>query len=245
MVIVFFIVLAIRGMTGGDRLALWCLLAALLAMAISDSTFTYLANVANYTSGRLIDTGWVAGTALGLPLLHLARGPVALVCRGPSSRGHRSRRSYRHCCRCCSASASQRSRSGSAITWTTAAPPTAMFGLVALVLVRQAMLAFEPRWPACTACWLDAEARAWLWVARMARHWAPALRLVVISPVGIGTGLDVKWIHHDAPSYRSAPDVEVSPRTHRGHECLLIVTVLMSACTAIALGDLFLLALGS
>jgi hypothetical protein len=66
-VIVFFIVLAIRGMTGAERLPLWCLLAALLAMAISDSTFTYLTNVANYTSGRLIDTGWVAAY-LGIAL---------------------------------------------------------------------------------------------------------------------------------------------------------------------------------
>jgi diguanylate cyclase len=66
-VIVFFIVLAIRGMTGGDRLSLWCLLAALLAMALSDSTFTYLTDVANYTSGNLIDTGWVVAY-LGIAL---------------------------------------------------------------------------------------------------------------------------------------------------------------------------------
>jgi hypothetical protein len=58
-VIVFFIVLAIRGMTGTDRHSLWCLLAGLLAMALSDTTFTYLTDVANYTSGSLIDTGWV------------------------------------------------------------------------------------------------------------------------------------------------------------------------------------------
>jgi hypothetical protein len=66
-VIVFFIVLAIRGMTGGDRLSLWCLLAALLAMALSDSTFTYLTEVAKYTSGSLIDAGWVAAY-LGIAL---------------------------------------------------------------------------------------------------------------------------------------------------------------------------------
>src|SRR5665811_1954812 len=58
-VIVFFIVLAIRGMTGENRLSLWCLLAGLLAMALSDSTFTYLTEVAKYTSGSVIDTGWV------------------------------------------------------------------------------------------------------------------------------------------------------------------------------------------
>ena len=66
-VIVFFIVLTIRGMTGGDRLSLWCLLAGLLAMALSDSTFTYLTDVANYTSGSLIDTGWVVAY-LGIAL---------------------------------------------------------------------------------------------------------------------------------------------------------------------------------
>ena len=66
-VIVFFIVLAIRGMTGGDRLPLWCLLAALLAMALSDSTFTYLTEVAGYTSGDLIDAGWIAAY-LGIAL---------------------------------------------------------------------------------------------------------------------------------------------------------------------------------
>jgi hypothetical protein len=85
-VIVFFIVLAIRGMTGGDRLPLWCLLAALLAMAISDSTYTYLTNVANYTSGRLIDTGWVAAY-LGIALAAFSsRSRGAVVSRAELSR---------------------------------------------------------------------------------------------------------------------------------------------------------------
>jgi hypothetical protein len=66
-VIVFFIVLAIRGMTGHDRLSLWCLLAALLVMALSDSTYSYLTEVGKYTSGDLIDTGWVAAY-LGIAL---------------------------------------------------------------------------------------------------------------------------------------------------------------------------------
>jgi len=59
-VIVFFIVLAIRGMTGGDRLSLWCLLVALLVMALSDSTYSYLTEVGRYTGADVIDTGWVA-----------------------------------------------------------------------------------------------------------------------------------------------------------------------------------------
>jgi hypothetical protein len=68
-VIVFFIVLAIRGMTGQGRLSLWCLLGALLVMALSDSTFTYLSDVASYSSssGHLIDIGWIAAY-LGIAL---------------------------------------------------------------------------------------------------------------------------------------------------------------------------------
>jgi hypothetical protein len=68
-VIVFFIVLAIRGMTGAQRLSLWCLLAGLLAMALSDSTYTYLTEVTSYssTSANWIDTGWVAAY-LGIAL---------------------------------------------------------------------------------------------------------------------------------------------------------------------------------
>ncbi len=59
-VMVFFIVLAIRGMTGADRLSLWCLLGALLVMALSDSTYTYLAEVGKYTSDDPIDVGYIA-----------------------------------------------------------------------------------------------------------------------------------------------------------------------------------------
>ena len=73
-VIVFFIVLAIRGMTSGDRLSLWCLLAALLAMALSDSTFTYLTASSSYTSPGLIDTGWVVAY-LGIALAAFGSQP--------------------------------------------------------------------------------------------------------------------------------------------------------------------------
>jgi hypothetical protein len=66
-VIVFFVVLVIRGMSGGDRLSLWCLLAALLAMALSDSIYTYLVDVGSYTSASPLDTGWVAAY-LGIAL---------------------------------------------------------------------------------------------------------------------------------------------------------------------------------
>jgi len=77
-VIVFFIVLAIRGMTRGDRLSLWCLLAALLVMALSDSTFTYLTASSSYTSPGLIDTGWVAAY-LGIALAAFSSQPRSEV----------------------------------------------------------------------------------------------------------------------------------------------------------------------
>jgi hypothetical protein len=66
-VIVFFIVLAVRGMTGGDRLALWCLLGGLLAMALADSSYAYLAETGSYDTGNLIDAGWFVGY-LGIAL---------------------------------------------------------------------------------------------------------------------------------------------------------------------------------
>jgi hypothetical protein len=85
-VIVFFIVLAIRGMTGGNRLSLWCLLAALLAMALTDSTFTYLTDVTSYTSPGLIDIGWVAAY-LGIALAAFSsRSSAAVVPRAKTSR---------------------------------------------------------------------------------------------------------------------------------------------------------------
>jgi hypothetical protein len=61
-VIVLFVVLAIRGMSGEERRSLWFLLAALLAMALSDSLFTYLTEIAGYqsSSANVIDVGWIA-----------------------------------------------------------------------------------------------------------------------------------------------------------------------------------------
>jgi hypothetical protein len=59
-IIVFMIVLTIRGMAGADRLPLWCLLGALLLMALTDSAYLYLTSIADYESGSLIDAGWIA-----------------------------------------------------------------------------------------------------------------------------------------------------------------------------------------
>jgi len=81
-VIVFFIVLAIRSMTSGDRLSLWCLLAALLVMALSDSTYTYLTASSSYTSPGLIDTGWLVAY-LGIGLAAFASRPTSEAMRSP------------------------------------------------------------------------------------------------------------------------------------------------------------------
>ena len=60
-VIVFFAVLAVRRMPSGGRLPLWCLLAGLLILALSDSVYAYLTEVQGYETGSLIDAGWFAG----------------------------------------------------------------------------------------------------------------------------------------------------------------------------------------
>jgi hypothetical protein len=64
---VFLVVLVIRGMSAGDRFALGCVLVGLLAMAGADSTYAYLTEVGRYHVGQLVDVGWVAGY-LGLAL---------------------------------------------------------------------------------------------------------------------------------------------------------------------------------
>ncbi|MGA2165500.1 MAG: hypothetical protein ABSH36_13660 [Solirubrobacteraceae bacterium] len=82
-VILFFVVLTIRGMTGADRLSLWCLLGALGVMALSDSTYTYLAEAASYNSANAnpIDTGWIAAY-LGIALAAFSsRSSVAVPAR--------------------------------------------------------------------------------------------------------------------------------------------------------------------
>jgi hypothetical protein len=73
-VIVFCAVRAIRGMTGDDRLSLWYLLAGLLAIALSDSTYAYLTATSNYTSPGLIDAGRVVAY-LGIALAAFSSHP--------------------------------------------------------------------------------------------------------------------------------------------------------------------------
>lgn len=57
---VFFVVVAVRRMSGGESAALWLLLAGLLMMALSDSAYSYLVTTNSYSSGGLLDVGWIA-----------------------------------------------------------------------------------------------------------------------------------------------------------------------------------------
>lgn len=60
-VLLFLVVLVIRGTTSRDRRDVWLLLAGLAAMTLSDSGYAYLTEVARYGTGNLVDIGWVAG----------------------------------------------------------------------------------------------------------------------------------------------------------------------------------------
>ena len=140
-VIVFFVVLAMRGMTSGDRLSLWCLLAGLLAMALADSTFTYLTASSSYASPGLIDTGWVAAY-LGIALAAFSSQPSGRV----ALRAERTKPSLVSLISplvpvlLALAVAAVQIRLGHHLdraAWVMA------FGLVVLVLVRQGLILFE------------------------------------------------------------------------------------------------------
>ncbi len=60
-VIVFLVVLVVRGTTSSDRRDLWFLLAGLLLITVSDVVYSYLTDVRDFSSGSVIDTGWFAG----------------------------------------------------------------------------------------------------------------------------------------------------------------------------------------
>ena len=53
------VVLIVRALQPPGRAALWFVLLAIVAMAISDSTYTYLSEIKSYTTGDLIDVGWI------------------------------------------------------------------------------------------------------------------------------------------------------------------------------------------
>jgi hypothetical protein len=140
-VIVFFIVLAIRGMTGGNRLTLWCLLTALLAMALTDSTFTYLSEVANYRGGDVIDSGWIAAY-LGIALAAFSsRFETAAVPTAESSRPSLAALTYPLLVVLIALSvAAVEIRLGHHLDHAALAMA---LGLIALVLTRQGLMVFE------------------------------------------------------------------------------------------------------
>lgn len=59
-VILVLVILALRNLQPGNRLATATLLGGLVAMAVSDTAYTYLVQVGGYISGDLIDAGWFA-----------------------------------------------------------------------------------------------------------------------------------------------------------------------------------------
>lgn len=59
-VILVLLVLVCRNLPAGNRPATVTLLGGLFVMAVTDSTYTYLAQVGTYASGDLIDAGWFA-----------------------------------------------------------------------------------------------------------------------------------------------------------------------------------------
>jgi hypothetical protein len=60
-VIIFLIVLSVRSMTATGRRPLLWVLVGLFAMAVSDSTYAYLVEVGRFSTGNLVDIGWVVG----------------------------------------------------------------------------------------------------------------------------------------------------------------------------------------
>ncbi len=58
-VIIFFIVITLRSTAATGRRPLFWVLLGLFAMAISDSTYAYLTEAGRYSTGNLVDIGWV------------------------------------------------------------------------------------------------------------------------------------------------------------------------------------------
>jgi diguanylate cyclase len=58
--LVFLIVLIIRGTSRRAQLDLWLLLGGLLAITCSDAVYAYLTEVRRYATGNAIDIGWIA-----------------------------------------------------------------------------------------------------------------------------------------------------------------------------------------
>lgn len=77
-VLVFFVVLIVRRIDGRERLAVWCLLGGLLAMALADTGYAYVSQVKGFETGSVMDAGWFAAyltIALGAYLARTAESP--------------------------------------------------------------------------------------------------------------------------------------------------------------------------
>jgi hypothetical protein len=61
LVILFLVVLSMRAITASGRRSLLWVLLGLFAMAISDSTYAYLVEAGRYSTGNIVDAGWVLG----------------------------------------------------------------------------------------------------------------------------------------------------------------------------------------
>jgi hypothetical protein len=79
---VFFILLGMRRMRGGDRLMMWFLLGGLLAMALSDSIYSYLVETNRYSSGNVVDMGWIVAY-VGIALAAFSSNPLRRVVPPP------------------------------------------------------------------------------------------------------------------------------------------------------------------
>jgi hypothetical protein len=82
-VIVFLVVLVIRGLTDVHRLDLWCVLGGLMAITCSDAVYSYLAGVEDFATGGVIDTGWFTGY-LAIGLGALVSQPASIAPRTPA-----------------------------------------------------------------------------------------------------------------------------------------------------------------
>jgi diguanylate cyclase len=78
-VIVFLIIRSLVHLKSGDRGAIAWVLVGLLAMSLSDSGYTYLTAVKGYSTGNVIDAGWIAAylaLAIGASSAHHAHAPA-------------------------------------------------------------------------------------------------------------------------------------------------------------------------
>jgi hypothetical protein len=226
------------------RLSLWCLLAALLVMALSDSTYTYLTEVANYTSGDPIDVGWIAAY-LGIALAALSSRLADVVAPVLAPSGERSQPSLASLVSpllpvlvALSVTAVE-IRLGDhldEVSWLMA------LALIVLVLVRQALAVFELLAPSRQAHegWMDRLTRSVLDVAgdrdhadrqpvAMADHDASAQQ----SGGGGGSASvshspEVRWLRPAGQRYVPPPASKsaASERTERTHAVIVAVLTL-------------------